>query len=86
MSSTILERDTRRRTAKAPPHRWRNRYWLDEGYVSTGGAVYVRGFNWSTKTWPSKEIAEQKALESIRQKTPRECGVRYIGAFRDPDA
>lgn len=72
----------------APAKRWRNRYRVLESYlgqsISTGALVTRRAGEefWAPRTWPSKEIAEQKAHELVLMRSALSRGkTEYLGAF-----
>ena len=63
-----------------PAGRWRNR-WLAHraGFGARTGVPFAPGeVYWSQFFWPSKEIAEQKAIEDQKM-FPGVCS--YLGAF-----
>lgn len=65
-----------------PPDRWRNKWYLASGEWSDDGPAERFG----TKTWPSREIAETKALYDIAEyerlaKLLRMEPPVYLGAF-----
>ena len=82
MQNTTIEEQTTTRTL--PPRRWRNRYWfsceilLPETPAHPGGP-HGPGILIPRIAWPSKDVAESKALESIKLSRYRKH-VIYLGA------
>jgi hypothetical protein len=68
----------------APRIRWRNVYWLKREVLLTSGPAGPGRFA-SRFCWPSRDVAETKALESIQNLVPaaREQ-VTYLGADPEP--
>lgn len=72
--TTVLERAPK--TATPRKQRWRNRYWVDVPFTA-GGEHFPEGEHPGQFLWPSKEIAEAKALESLEDWGDH---LRYLGA------
>jgi hypothetical protein len=64
-----------RETAREPAKRWRNRYRaLEAGWCASNGRPVSAGEEyWGKALWPSREIAEQRALDDL------EKGRRFVG-------
>ena len=81
-----LDRVTEKR--EAPPKAWRNKWYRTGGYpVRQCGycdADHSAGEKewWGCKSWPSKEVAEQKASEDMRDEACADD--LYLGAFPVP--
>lgn len=78
------EEEEKTGAVKEPSKRWRNR-WMGEGnYVcrQTRDAIRRGEPYWGWGAWPTKEVAEEKALDAIREW--RAQGLRpdtYLGPF-----
>ncbi len=78
-------RETRAR--KAPPKRWRNRWRHTRSVVFGSGFRVERGVRLGPSVFPSREIAEQRAAEWLRDfaDVAERCGAIYLGPVPDPD-
>ncbi|MBI1188695.1 MAG: hypothetical protein GC206_15415 [Alphaproteobacteria bacterium] len=54
-------------TPKRPGNRWRNLYWTWELIVTGNGVRYEPGENLGHYVWPSCEIAEARAMETVQR-------------------
>lgn len=66
MSGDLLtERDLK--TERAPPKRWKNKWRVFVRHCVSTANYEVRppGVYWSPETYPSKEVAEQKARDYL---------------------
>lgn len=67
---TRVSENMKRETLTRPPRRWRN-WWhsLDDWSELPSGRAHVKGevFPGTIGPWPSKEVAEQKAADWLRQ-------------------
>lgn len=71
----VLERS---KTNAAPPKRWFN-WWVPkfDGVTRINLRPVQAGVAYrAARAWPSKEIAEQRAIEE-----PLRCNADYVGAF-----
>jgi hypothetical protein len=81
----MKETQTKKRVKTEPPsNRWRNRYWFSREIVlpdcqSHPGGPFGPGVLTSRLIWPSYELAEQKALESVKRNSMG-AYVVYLGA------
>lgn len=84
MSDDLLTDDdlrTERAPLKEPPKRWRNLHEI----VIPDDRLNVGDRYWGAYTYPSKEIAQQRAWdEQARiERMHARAGSRYVGAFPD---
>jgi hypothetical protein len=82
MQNTRIEEKTTQRNS--PPRRWRNRYWFARQILlpdtsAHPGGPHGPGILVSRRIWPSKDVAESKALESLKLSLYRKY-VTYLGA------
>lgn len=83
-STTICEPSSAR--TREPPHQWRNVYWLSKpiklrSSLAHSEGMYGPGRFASGKVWPTKEIAEAHALDSIKRlQLTDQPHVTYLGA------
>lgn len=77
---------TRDRTA--PPKRWRNRWHHAKDVVFESGFRAGPSEHLGPSIFPSREVAEQRAADWLRDHPDMVelCGVIYLGALPDPDA
>ncbi len=86
MSDTTTIREHKEARTRVPPHQWRNVYWLSKPIflkesLSHPEGMYGPGRFASGKVWPTKEIAEAHALDSIgRLQLTDQRHVTYLGA------
>jgi hypothetical protein len=75
------------RARKAPPKRWRNRWRHSKNVVFESGFRIAAGVRLGPSVFPSREIAEQRAAEWLRDfaDVAKRCGVIYLGPVPDPD-
>ena len=73
-----------RATAKPPPKRWRNLYWIDYA-VQAPHRVYGPGYWWASMAWPSRDIAESIAQGFIARhpELVRDAGLRHQRACEE---
>ncbi len=72
---------------KEPAKRWVNEYRAITGLIELGGGTRRPGDVFRDDGWPSKEIAEQKALERVAR-AYRKFGehlAEHRGAFPEAD-
>lgn len=65
----MLDAKSRTRTKAKPPRpgaRWRNLYWIWEPVTVRNGLHYDPGENFGAYIWPTCEIAEEKAAQTVR--------------------
>ena len=76
------------RVKKAPPRRWRNRWRHEKDVVFESGFRAGPSVHLGPSVFPSREIAEERAAEWLRDYPDivDMCGVTYLGAVPDPDA
>lgn len=75
---------TERKLAQRPPNKWRNRYWYDKEFRHRDGRARPPGEYPGMYIWPSRDIAEQKAIEAMRKRRGA-AGVVYLGAIEVDD-
>ena len=84
----ITERAPRReaRVLKAPPKRWRNRWRHTKDVVFESGFRAGPSVHLGPSVFPSREVAEERAAEWLRDHPDvvEMCGVIYLGAVPDP--
>lgn len=71
---------------KAPPKRWRNRWRHTRDVVFESGVRAGPSVHLGPSVFPSREIAEERAAEWLRDhpEVVLLCGVIYLGAVPDP--
>lgn len=69
-----------------PAKRWRNKWWARRPGITKLGEFHGAGEYWSSREWPSREVAETKAKEEEERLSDRfKSGeFRYLGAFPEP--
>ncbi len=74
------------RVRKAPPKRWRNRWRHEKDVVFESGFRAGPSVHLGPSVFPSREIAEERAAEWLRDhpEIVAMCGVVYLGAVPDP--
>lgn len=74
------------RVRKAPPKRWRNRWRHEKDVVFESGFRAGPSVHLGPSVFPSREIAEERAAEWLRDcpDIVDMCGVTYLGAVPDP--
>jgi hypothetical protein len=84
--TTQLDRKVDARTAKRPPRRWRNRWRHTKDVVFESGFRAGPSVHLGPSVFPSREIAEERAAELLREHPEfvEMCGVIYLGAVPDP--
>lgn len=80
---------TKPKLARQGPGDWINTWWNAREFVSDTGQHHPKGKIDGFSRWPTAEIAEQKAMEWLRD--PRhqwavKAGTRWLGAVLVPDA
>jgi hypothetical protein len=75
------------RTADAPAKRWRNLWRHGKGVAFESGYRVDAGEHLGPQVFPSREIAEQRALDWQREfaEVVETCGVVYLGPIEDLD-
>lgn len=83
----LQDADLEREPMKEPAKRWRNK-WLSNysgvtwNYVTKKEEAQKKGdVFWSSRDFPSKEIAEQRALDMLALPANRDNPFTYLGAF-----
>ena len=84
----MLRTEQKRKAKTRPSGRWRNRYWLPSQIIIRDAGPMGPGECFSRYSWPSREVAEQKALDCLDGPRAylRRKGVRYLGASSSPTA
>jgi hypothetical protein len=74
------------RVLKAPPKRWRNRWRHTKDVVFESGFRAGPSEHLGPSVFPSREIAEERAAEWLRDhpQVVELCGVIYLGPVPDP--
>lgn len=82
--SEALEKLLAQEPIREPAKRWRNWWREKKSYVCSDGVVYQEGeIHPGGMSWPSKEVAEEKASEWFAKHSkvrPHEYS-EYLGAF-----
>lgn len=84
----MIETRTKTKTAPRPATRWRNRWRVAVRYRNCYNGEWVGpGEYWGAMVWPSKEIAEQIAMEDLAHHADSKHANRdvYVGAFPAAD-
>lgn len=76
------------RVYRAPPKRWRNRWRHTKDVVFESGFRAGPSEHLGPSVFPSREIAEERAAEWLRDypEVVEMCGVVYLGPVPDPGA
>ena len=73
-----------KRSSRLASEKWRNVYWLDRLVQMPLGPAGPGRFV-ARYAWPSRDIAETKALESLNgPRNPDPGRIRYLGAEKQP--
>jgi hypothetical protein len=87
--SDVAELAPRRqaRALEEPPKRWRNRWRHTKDVVFRSGFRAGPSEHLGPQVFPSREIAEQRAADWMREFADivELCGVIYLGPVVDPD-
>ena len=77
---------TRARKATAPSKRWRNRWRHTKDVVFSDGVRAGPSVHLGQQVFPSREIAEERAAEWLREypDVVELCGVIWLGAVAEP--
>lgn len=59
--------EVKKEKLKQPSKQWRNKWWFKKGTIFSDTVISNNIIHWSSYIWPSKEIAEEKALESLEK-------------------
>jgi hypothetical protein len=66
MSDVRKKQQTEKALSRIKPGHWQNQWLYHEAIIHDGGDVRGPGIVLGEKKWPSAEIAEQIALEDLR--------------------
>jgi hypothetical protein len=89
----LSDADFKREPVKEPAKRWRNKFFWTGLQVFASGETRGPGVEWGKNIWPSREVAETKAIEAIEEwARTKTCGrylimadKLYIGPVEEPN-
>lgn len=79
LSELLFDPDFARSRKTSPSKRWRNRWRIPTDGLLEEEPVKAGHVYWSKRVWPSREIAEAYALETVG--TEKANGQEWLGAF-----
>ena len=81
MTNSTTTRPQREKLAR-PSSKWRNLWRSTANGRYIDGDIAIAGeVVWAKRIWPSKEIAEAKAFEQMRQNLTKKWQPEYLGAY-----